>query len=375
MARRRRPFGLLPHAWLIAALSVAACARPEPLGERIDDITFWRIVTEFSEPSGYFHSDNFVSNESEYQYVIPSLRAQLGTGGAYIGVGPDQNFTYVVAFQPQISFIVDIRRQNMLQHLMYKALIELSADRAEFLSRLFARPQPPGLDSLSSIDALFAAIDSLPRDTAAFHRNLELITQHLLTTHGFGLSDEDLRAIEYVYEAFFNAGPALTYSYGQGGFAFAIQGMPSYASLQLETDDEGTRHGYLASEANYRTLKDLESRNLIIPLVGNFAGDKALRTVGRFLRDRELTVRIFYTSNVEQYLFRQDEWTRFYNNVATLPLDQGSTFIRSVPNGRFAQSRHPKSRSAQLVSSMQELVKAYSSGLVQSYYDVVTLSR
>lgn len=376
MARRRRPSGVFAWAWLIPALLVIGCARPEPLGERIDDVTFWRMVTEFSEPSGYFHSDNFVSNESEYQYVIPSLRARLGTGDGYIGVGPDQNFTYVVAFQPRIAFIVDIRRQNMLQHLMYKALIELSADRAEFLSRLFARPRPPALDSMSSTDALFAAIDSMPRDTAAFRRNLELITAHLITTRGFQLSDEDLRALEYVYEAFFTAGPALTYSYGQGGFAFAIQGMPSYADLQLETDDEGTRHGYLASELNYRTLKDYQSRNLIVPIVGNFAGDKALRAVGRYLRDQGLAVRLFYTSNVEQYLFRQgDEWSRFYGNVATLPLDDASTFIRSVPNGRFTQSRHPRSRSAQLVSPIADVLAAYANGLVQSYYDVVTMSR
>jgi hypothetical protein len=361
---------------LVAALLGAACA-PEPrLADRLDDATFWRMVSEFSEPGGYFHSDNFVSNEAEFQYVIPSLRARLGTGGAYVGVGPDQNFTYLVAFRPAIAFIVDIRRQNLLQHLMYKALIELSADRAEFLSRLFSRPRPPGLDSLSAPEDLFAGINAMPPDTALFRDNLETLSQHLLTTHGFTLSQEDLQAIEYVYGAFFAAGPGLTYSYGQGGFAYAIRGMPSYAYLQLESDDEGTRHGYLATEAHYRILKDLQSRNLIVPIVGNFAGNKALRTVGRYLGERGQTVRVFYTSNVEQYLFRQgDEWSRFYENVATLPVTRASMFIRSVPNNRWVQSRNPNSRSAQLVGPIAELVAAFRSGMVTTYYDVVEMSR
>ena len=62
----------------------------------------------------------------------------------YLGVGPEQNFTYIVALRPKLAFIVDIRRGNMNEHLLYKAFIELSADRADFLSRLFARPRPAG---------------------------------------------------------------------------------------------------------------------------------------------------------------------------------------------------------------------------------------
>lgn len=363
-------------ALLLATALLTSCAPERPLSDRIDDATFWRMVSEFSEPGGYFHSDNFVSNEAEFQYVIPSLRARLGTGGAYVGVGPDQNFTYLVAFRPQIAFIVDIRRQNMMQHLMYKALIELSADRAEFLSRLFARRIPAALDSLSSPEALFEAIELAAPDTALYRRNLIVIGQHLRTTHGFGLTDADLQSLEYVYGAFFAAGPDLTYSYGQGGFAYAIRGMPTYAYLQLESDEEGTRHGYLATETNYRILKDLQSRNLIVPLVGDFAGDKTLRTIGRYLAEHGETVRILYTSNVEQYLFRQgNDWSRFYSNVASLPVTNLSTFIRSVPTNSVVQPRNPNSRSAQFVSPIGELVTAFRTGRLSSYYDVIDMSR
>src|SRR5438132_4341902 len=100
----------------------------EELPTRLSDEAFWKLVTDFSEPGGYFRSDNFVSNETMFQNVIPELKKTTKHEGVYMGVGTDQNFTYIVALQPKIAFIVDIRRQNMLHHLMYKALIELSED-------------------------------------------------------------------------------------------------------------------------------------------------------------------------------------------------------------------------------------------------------
>ena len=46
---------------------------------------------------------------------------------------------------------MDIRRQAMIQHLMYKAIFHLSEDRAQFLSRLFSKPlkgkDAPGRDT------------------------------------------------------------------------------------------------------------------------------------------------------------------------------------------------------------------------------------
>ena len=78
------------------------------------------MITDFSEAGGYFRSDNFLSNEAGYQHVIPLLKKSIRPGGVYLGVGPEQNFTYVVALEPKMAFIVDIRRQNMLEHLLIK---------------------------------------------------------------------------------------------------------------------------------------------------------------------------------------------------------------------------------------------------------------
>src|SRR5471030_2279841 len=148
---------LLATAILVAASAPRLAAQTLPA--KLSDSTFWKLITDISEPGGYFRSDNFVSNENTFQWVIPDLLHTTKTGGVYLGVGPDQNFTYIVAMKPKISFIFDIRRQNMLTHLMYKALLEQSADRADFISRLFARPRPTGLDTTSTPEAIFAAFN------------------------------------------------------------------------------------------------------------------------------------------------------------------------------------------------------------------------
>jgi hypothetical protein len=378
-----RRAGIVAIAPFIAVMAVAAPAARRPLAaqeipSRLSDTTFWRLVTQMSEAGGTFRSDNFVSNEDTYQWVIPDLLRTTRPAGVYLGVGPDQNFTYLVALRPKIAFIFDIRRQNMLTHLMYKALIEQSPTRAEFLARLFSRPTLQGVDTSSTAAALFTALAATARDSVAYYRNLAAIDTRLIKQHGFTLSDADTATIDYVYDAFYEAGPDLTYNFGQarGGFGYGRNRMPTYGELQVATDSAGLDRSYLATEANYRALRDMEMNNLVVPLVGDFAGPKAIRAVGDYLRANHATVTAFYLSNVEQYLFQQDdEWRRFYASVGTLPLDSTSTFIRSVFNGMRYYGRGGSFRGTQLLASMMDQVKAYNEGRLVSYEDVIRTSR
>ena len=375
---RRNPIARPILAGCLSALSLASGSRlsAQNIPSRLSDSTFWRMVNEMSEPGGYFRSDNLVGNEASLQYVIPELQRITKPGGVYLGVAPDQNFTYIVALRPRIAFICDIRRGAMLQHLMYKALIELSADRADFLARLFARKRPPGLDSATTVNALFQAYGELRPDSNYYKATFAAMKDQLVKTHGFGLTAEDLSVIAYVYDAFYYSGPLLTYNYPNGsGGGFRMGGMPSYATLMTETDGAGQQRSYLASEASFRVLKEFETNNLLVPLTGDFAGPKTLRAVGKYLKDHNATLTAFYTSNVEQYLFQQnDDWRRFYNNVATLPIDSTSTFIRSNSSGGF-RAMSPNGRSAQLLESMADLLVAFQEGRIQSYSDVILRSR
>jgi hypothetical protein len=369
--RRAAPCLIPAGALLVWHLVATPLAPAQAIPDRLSDSTFWHLITTLSESGGSFISDNFVSNELAFQYVIPQLRSTVQTGGVYLGVGPDQNFTYIVALEPRIAFIVDIRRQNMLQHLMYKALIETSGDRAEFLSRLFSRGRPAGLDTASTAEDLLAAYAGVGGDSLLFRRNLAQVLDRLVREHAFPLTMEDSTSIEYVYSAFHGMGPDLTYAVGRLYRGFG-GGWPTYRMLMTVSDGHGVLRSYLASEGNFRLLKDLQERNLIVPVVGDFGGPKALRLVGEWVRSHGGVVTAFYTSNVEQYLFQQGRtWQSFYETVAAMPLDSTSTFIRSVSNRAWVLPQHPASRSASLLAPMQAQLAAFREGLIQSYQDLV----
>jgi len=367
----------------VALLSLAFAAggrvraAEDALPAQLSDEAFWHLVTDFSEAGGFFRFDNFISNEALFQHVVGRLKETTKPGGVYLGVGPDQNFTYLVALRPRIAFIVDIRRQNMLEHLMYKALIELSADRADFLSRLFARQRPENIGPESTPEELFKAFRNVPAELDLFFANLDAIKTQLKERHGFKLSAEDEASIQYIFRAFYVGGPNLTYV-GPVTPRFAVRNrMPSYADLMMENDGEGQNHSYLSSEDNFGILKDLEQRNLIVPLIGDFAGPKTIRTVGSYLKQQNAVVTVFYLSNVEQYLFQQnDDWSRFYENVATLPLDSNARFIRSVFNGyAYTLRANGYFRSDSLLASIPDLLEAFNAGKIETYYDVIRMSK
>ncbi len=336
-AKRTSPPITAPAAPAAAAAEPAPAPAPPAesgIPERLSDQEFWNLVTDFSEPNGYFRSDNLLSNEIWLQYVIPELLSVSRPGRVYMGVGPEQNFTYIAALRPSIAFIVDVRRGNLDLHLMYKALFELSADRVDFVSRLFARKRPEGLTSSSSVQEIFAAFSNAETSEALFTENLKTILDDLTKKHGFALSPDDPQGIEYVYRNFQQYGPGLTYWMSGRGGGFG-RNSPSYADLMLSTDEAGVARSYLATDENFAVLKALETKNLLIPVVGNFAGPKAIRAVGTFLKERHGVVSAFYLSNVEQYLNMDGLWATFCSNVATLPLDESSRFIRSVRQGQY----------------------------------------
>jgi hypothetical protein len=322
-------------AWYLS-VQPSAGAGSATLPEKLADKDFWALSASLSEPNGYFRSDNLVSNEIWMQHVIPDLLKSTRPGRIYLGVGPEQNFTYIAALKPSMAFIVDIRRGNLQLHLMYKALFELSSDRADFVGKLFAKKRPEGLGPKSTVLEIFNAYSEVPTSEAIYKETLKAIIDHLTKTRGFPLDDDDKKGIEYVAYSFYWFGPGIHYSSsgGRGG-----RSMPTYFDLMVTDDGTGTQRSYLATEESFQFLKALHSKNLLVPVVGNFGGPKALRAVGKYLKEHGAVVGAYYLSNVEQYLEQQGLWYAFCSNVASLPLDDQSTFIRSVrgrpSNGSF----------------------------------------
>jgi hypothetical protein len=321
----------LISAVLAGVVAVWVAARPlavEPLPDRLDDRTFWRLTEELSEPGGSFRSENLVSNELVFARVLPDLVARARPQGIYLGVGPEQNFTYIAAIRPRLAFVLDIRRGNLQLQLLYKALFELSADRAEFLGRLFSRAMPADLGPSPALPQLLAALANAPAAGEERYRaHLRAVLGHLVITRGFGLSVADLEGIDFVYSSFHRFGPAITWNSSTNG---SSGGRATYTELMQQATADGRGLSYLASEEAFGFVKAMQTRNLVVPVVGDFAGPKALRAIGRYLRQHAEVVTAFYLSNVESYLRQDGTWLAFCGNVASLPIDESSLFIRPV---------------------------------------------
>jgi hypothetical protein len=331
----RRTLVLIAVLALVPALRVlppasSAQAPASRLPHRLSGPELLKLVTDLSEPDGFFRSDNLVSNELYMQRVIPELTRIVRPGRVYLGVGPEQNFTYMAAVKPAMAFIIDVRRGNLRLHLMYKALFELSVDRADFVSRLFAMKRPSTLRRQSTVKEIFAAFaDPALRSPELYKRNVSAMRRLLTGKRGLGLSEADMNGVEEIYQAFYARGLDIHYEITPG----SAGSFPGYAELMVATDASSVPRGFLATDESFAVIKDLHSRNLVVPVVGNFAGAKAIRGVGRYLKARNAVVSAFYVSNVEQYLAREglDE---FCASVASLPLDESSTLIRSERGGR-----------------------------------------
>jgi len=336
---------------------------------------FAQLVERLSEPGGYFDTDNLISNERSYLHVMDQLTMRQVQGGAYIGVGPDQNFSYIAAVRPDIAFIVDIRRDNVLQHLMFKALFTVARTRREYLCLLFGRPVPDDRDQRTeaSIGMLVGYIDSVDTTPASSSTALDTVAA-TVARFGVPLSDDDMATLRRFHGQFIREGLDLQFqSHGRPPSAR----YPTLRQLISETDRTGRQVSYLASESAFRIVKSLQERDRIIPVVGDFAGTHALTAIGDLLRRRGLTVSVFYTSNVELYLMRNGGFQQFAENVARLPQDEHSVVVRSYFRRNFGYTPAdavPGYLSVQLLQSMEEFVTRAEAGAYRSYLELVAES-
>lgn len=334
------------------------------------DTSFAQLVARLSENGGYFSSDNLISNEASYLHVTGKLERMGVKGGAYIGVGPDQNFSYIARIRPSIAFMLDIRRDNLLHHFLLKSLFEHARNRIEYLCLLFGKPVPRELERWDDvgIGELLAYIDT----TASNDRQFERTRRDIATTaQGFGypLSDGDLATISRFHRTFYEQGLDLRFtSYGRAPRAY----YPSYRQLLLETDLEGRHANYLVEEDDFQFLKTMQLEDRIVPVVGDLAGDHALREIAAWLREHNERVSAFYTSNVEFYLMASGSFDRFARNVERLPRDSNSVIIRSYFGRGYP---HPQSvpgyYSTQLLQSMEGFMMDEADGGYRSYSDLV----
>lgn len=334
------------------------------------------MIQNLSEEDGFFRSDNFTSNETSYLQVVGKLREMGISRGAYIGVGPEQNFTYIAKVRPDIAFIVDIRRQAMLQHLLYKALFHLSENRADFLARLLSRTlpadAPAGRGASASIEGLLEYFGAAPAPREVFAANLARVQEVIQKDFLMPLSGRDQDRLEYVYAAFHQAGLEIAFRFDGSGFRGGFSRFPNLKDLILQPDPDGNLGNFLASEEDYQFVRLLHLSNRIIPVVGDFAGPRALASVGDYLKENGYRVRAFYTSNVEQFLFQYGTFEAFVENVRKLPIDGDSVFIRAATRSQGHPAHIPGHRSTTLLQRIAVFLKDFDGDAYPNYWSLVT---
>jgi len=298
-----------------------------------------RLFADFSESTGDFLSDNTVSNESSYLQIASELRARARPGGAYIGVGPEQNFTYIALARPAIAFIVDIRRGNALLHFFYKALFEIADSRAEFLALLFGRERFEAENEAKIEDLLHKVANAKHSERRGIRERIPI-----------SLSASDERELDRIERSFSDKGLEVAFEM-KGGNAYRY---PTIRELFEQKSPEGEALGFLASEEEFRFVQRMEREDRIVPVVGDFAGDHALAAIGKELTRRNLSVSVFYASNVEQYLF--PKWREWTKNIHSLPLGEQSLIIRVYLNqGQKHPKELPGHRTTTLLQSFKTL--------------------
>ncbi|HWN98172.1 MAG TPA: hypothetical protein VNS63_02775 [Blastocatellia bacterium] len=352
-----------------AVLMIASATAASPA--RTDHKSFAAASARLSEQGGYFDSDNLISNETSYLHVMPKLKELGITGGVYIGVGPDQSFSYIAKIRPRMAIMIDIRRDNLLQHLLYKALFGRARNRIEYLCLFFGKPFPKtkGWDG-RGIKDLVEYIDGATSDSKLFEKTVSTVRQEV-QKYGIPLSASDIETIGKIQRAFYSAGLEIRYSsYHRPPRSI----YPTYRDLLLETDLAGQQQNYFAREDDFQFLKRLEEQDMIIPAVGDLSGPQALKAIGQFIAEQKERVSAFYLSNVEFYLARQGTFDKFVDNLRSLPIDSRSMIIRSYFN--YYAPSHPQAEpnhfSTQLLERIEDLLKQCATGECDNYNDIVT---
>jgi hypothetical protein len=364
---------LLP--FLLAFASAGAlCSReprrpaPDPSPVQID---LAQLSAELSEPEGYFDTDNLISNESSYLQVVDRLADAAPTGEVYLGVGPEQNFSYIARLRPRYAFILDIRRRNLLQHLLFAALFARADDPYRYLCLLFSRACAEAAPEGAWPGAAPTLPTLPPPSEAAFAANLQAALQHIEGRLRFILAAPDREDIRKIYRAFFEEQAEIRFrSFGR---PWATH-QPTYGTL-LEARSPSGRFGtFLDSPQDYAFVRDLSRSGRIVPVVGGFGGPHALRAIGRWVRAQGLAVSAFYTSNVEFYLMRDQTFERFAANVRELPTRPDSVVIRACFNyGRPHPASLPGLRSVTLLQGLPRFLELQAAGAYATDWDVCTV--
>jgi len=328
------------------------------------------LVNDLSEPDTYFFSDNLISNETSYLQIGDELAKLSDPSSVYVGVGPEQNFSYIALARPSTAFVVDIRRANMLLHLLYRASFEEATSRAHFAALLLGRAHDTAHTNApdATIDQVLESATKGEATTASFKAANSALMKRI-EGYGVKLAAEDTKAIEKMHKTFFDEQLGIRFElHEKNGRAY-----PTLRELLKTASPSGNTAGFLAKEDSFRFLQDMQKNGNIVPIVGDFAGDHALAQLASYLNGESKKVGVFYVSNVEQYLLEPKVWKKWVRNVKALPKTEKALFLRGyLDQGK----KHPKQlkgqRTATVLSKISDFETRFGDKPTATFYALST---
>jgi hypothetical protein len=268
-----------PRATAAPRRALPPAARSVRALPALSDSARARLVLSLSEQGGFFDTDNLISNERSYLHVIgaPAAHARRRVPGGR--AGPELLLPGGRAARGRVHHRHPARQPAPAPaaQVALRPLVE----RAEYLARLHGRalPDNPRSWDRRPLEDILKRVESLPVDSRRGARERRAVDS-LVRALPLPITDQDRATIERFHRTFIENGTALRFqTFGRAPRPY----YPTYRQLLLETDAAGRPASFLVDEEDFRWVKELERRNLVIPVVGDLAGAHAVRAIGGWL--------------------------------------------------------------------------------------------
>jgi hypothetical protein len=235
----------------------------------------------------------------------------------------------------------------------------LSGDRVAYLTRLTCR-RPGPMPEDPTADQLVEAFRDLSFDERLLESTRAEVVR-LLRPLGV-LDDQEWEDLATIQARI--AGPGLNARF------LALPIYPTFGQLIRTTDRDGRPAHLLATEETYRSVRDAQLGDRILPLVADFAGDTALPRLSEWLRRRRLAVSVVYVSDVEFFLLRAGRFDAYVANLDRLPRAEGALIVRSSTREIDHPDRVPGDSSTTIVRPLAPFLDDARAGLIQSADDL-----
>jgi len=213
------------------------------------------------------------SNEVRHDVWFPYIR---GVGGAYLGVGSDQNYTVAAMARSELMFLSDIDRSVVDLHRVYEALIEASETPEALLAR--------------------------------FDRAQEGESAALLESGFLGLPEPERRRLVRLYRN-------------------ARETVLVHLRHVIKRKRGEAPTSWLSDPAMYEHIRGLYLTDRVRQMGGDLTGANSLQTAAAAARALGVPFRVIYLSNAEEYF---DYSKQFIANFKAFETDEKSVLLRTI---------------------------------------------